>query len=65
MTKGNNVEWNCQLRAAKATNFSLMLNKMTFILPTKPEEANCGDEPQIIAFVKETPQHVCFSKVLL
>ena len=41
MTKGNNVEWNCQFTAAKATTFSLMLNKMTVILPTKPEKAKC------------------------
>lgn len=62
MTKGSNIQWNCQLIAAKATNFSLMLNKMIVIPPSKPEEGKCRDEPQVIAFVKETPQNVCFSK---
>jgi hypothetical protein len=58
--EGASAEWECRLTAPPATNFTLLLNKTTAILPSKPG-LKCGKEPQVMFFIEEEAQHVCFS----
>lgn len=61
MTNGSTGGWGCQLTAAPATNFSLLLNDKVEVLPSKPDAIKCGPNPQILFSVLEDPLHVCFS----
>ena len=60
IVEGNTVDWECQLFAPPFTNFSLLLNNITSILPSQ-SGVRCGSESQVIFLVQEEPQHVCFS----
>ena len=54
------INWECQLLAVPSTNFSLLFNEMIEVLPSQPD-VKCGREPQVIFFVQEVAQHVCYS----
>ena len=63
--EGNTIDWNCQITARPSTNFSLVLNRKTILLPSTPlgdGGVECGREPQVIFSVEEYPQHVCLSR---
>ena len=58
--EGDTVDWECQLSAPPSTNFSLLLNNKTAILPSQTL-VRCGNESQVIFLVQEEAQHVCLS----
>ena len=54
-------KWTCRLTAAPGSNFSLLLDNKTVVLPSKPGAIKCKGKPQILFSVLEDPRHKCFS----
>ena len=68
MKKGNNIAWDCQISAPPNSNLSVMLNKNKVVQPYlgDAEKDNlmelCDKDSRILYYVKEDPQHVCYSE---
>lgn len=58
----NKDKWNCHVNAAPGSNFSLLLNNKTVVLPSKPDAMKCGEKPQILFSVLVESQHKCYSR---
>lgn len=54
-------KWTCHLTAAPGSNFSLLLDNKTVVLPSKPGAIKCKGKPEILFSVLEDPRHKCFS----
>ena len=62
--KGDNTAWSCNVTAPPNSNLTIMLNKE--VVPPYSEKDSlmelCDKDPQVLYYVEETPDHVCYSK---
>ena len=67
MEKGNNIAWDCQISALPNSNLSVMLNNKV-VQPHLGLAENdsltkmCNKDSQVLYYVKEAPQYVCYSE---
>ena len=67
MEKGDNIAWNCQISAPPNSNLRVMLNDEVVQPHFGHAEKDslmelCDKDSQILYYVEETPDHVCYNK---
>ena len=65
--KGDNIAWNCQISAPPNSNLRVMLNNKVVqpylgLVENNSLIKKCNKDPQVLYYVKETPDHVCYSE---
>ena len=67
MKKGNSIAWDCQISAPPNSNLRVMLNQkevQPYLGDAEKDNLKklCDKRSRVLYYVKEDPQHVCYSE---